>query len=746
LISSAGVRGVGLAVLTSLTVYAALLYTNAPLMRGLEAASLDLRFRLRGERPPGPEVAVVLVDDRSIDALGRWPLSHRLYAKAIERVDRAGAKLIAFDLLFAQPEEPIPPDLRKAARTAAAALPEGGDTALRTALGQLAEDDPDRDFAGAIQRSGLVYLPIAFAFTGNPAEGPDFIASAGYEAFDKSVARAVFPLQPVSAVTPLAVWATVAAGLGHVNIAYDRDGAPRYDYLALPFQGDFLPSLPVRVAAAYLGIAWDKVALALGEGVRIGPIIVPGDASMRMMINYRGPRGTFPTYSFVDLIDGRVPDAALSGRIVLIGASFLGLPDAYESPFGTTLLPGTERMATIIDTILHRRFIIETPPPWPLAVIALVLLLAALNGATIAFLPTRGAILVSPLPLALWGLGAQIAFGRGLWLPLVAPMAALATAMVAALLYRYWIVDAEGRSVKSAFRHYLAPDMVDVLARHPERLQLGGETRRITILFSDIRGFTSIAERYKSNPAALSRLINQGFLSPMTDLIMARQGTIDKYMGDCVMAFWNAPLDDADHADHACASAVAMVGALIRINKDLATEAAAEGRPPTELRIGIGINTGDCVVGNMGSTQRFAYTALGDAVNLASRLEGQTKNYHVDIIIGEATRKAAPSWAALEIDWIAVKGKEDAESIYALLGDATLAESAEFKRLAARHEAMLGCYRRQDWTGALAALRRCRQSEIAPVQLYDLYEERIVYYQLHSPGPSWDGVFVAQEK
>jgi adenylate cyclase len=741
-----GIREIGLAAIVAVAILALLSFTQPMLLRGLETASLDLRFRIRGPQPPGPEVAIVLVDDRSVDALGGWPLSHRLFADALGVLDRDGAQFIVFDLLFAQTERGISPQVRAAAREAAKALPQEGDANLKSALRVLADDDPDGEFEKALRASGKVFLPIAFAFAGAPTETPPFVADSGYQRFDKTPEKPVFPLQPVSVITPLAQWATAALGLGHVNIAFDRDGAPRYDYVALPFQGDFLPALPVRVAAARLGVDWASVGLALGEGVHIGQVTIPTDNAMRLVINYNGPRGTFPTYSFVDLVQGRVPSDALKGRIVLIGASFIGMADANASPFGPTPLPGTERMADILDTILHQRFIAEAPSPWPVLIILMVLLTAMLTGATTAFLPTRSAMLAGVVPIGLWCFGAQLAFVNGLWLPLIVPLIALAAAMVAVLLYRYWVVDAEGRTVKSAFRHYLAPEMVDVLARNPQLLKLGGETRTLTILFSDIRGFTSIAEQYKSNPQGLTRLINRSFLSPMTELIMARRGTIDKYMGDCVMAFWNAPLDDIAHADDACESALAMVAALERLNNELREEATAEGRSFHEIRIGIGVNTGDCVVGNMGSEQRLAYTAIGDAVNLASRLEGQTKEYRVDIIIGEATRKAAPSWAALELDWIAVKGKDEAPSIYALIGDRDLAQSAEFKTLAARHEAMLGCYRRQDWAGAMAALNRCRRSGNSLSRLYDLYEERIAYYTENPPGPSWDGVFVATAK
>ncbi|HEY1798345.1 MAG TPA: adenylate/guanylate cyclase domain-containing protein [Stellaceae bacterium] len=742
---SNGVRECLLAVAVALVVLGALAFGNAPVLRGLETSSLDLRFRLRGTVPPGQEIALVMVDDKSIDALGRWPLSHRLFARTLETLDRDHAKTIVFDLLFAQPEQPIPPDLQQAAKTAAAALPAEGNPALGNALKALADDDPDGDLARAMRASGNVYLPIAFSFSGNKGTAPDFVSDAGYQRFPKSPIPPNFPLKPVSALTPLPVWAKEAAGFGHVNIAFDRDGAPRYDYLALPFEGDFLPSLPVRAAAAYLGVKWPDVGLALGQGVEIGRIAIPTDAAMRLLIDYRGPRGTFPSYSFVDLLDGRIPPTAFAGKIVLIGASFLGLPDSNASPFGSTPLPGTERMATIIDQILHRDFIAENPGEWPIAVIAAVVMLAALAGIGGTFLPTRLAVLSAGLPVVLWAGATQAAFLHGLWLPLVKPVAALAAASVAVLLFRYRVVDYEGRVIKTAFRRYLAPDMVNYLSRHPDRLKLGGETRNMTLLFCDVRGFTAISERYKANPHGLTHLINR-FLTPMTDLILERRGTIDKYMGDCIMAFWNAPLDDPDHAEHACASALAMVAALDGINAGLAAEAEAVESSFTPLRVGIGINTGDCVVGNVGSDQRFDYSVLGDAVNLAARLEPQSKTYDVAIVIGEETHNRAPGFAAIELDRIAVYGKQEAVRVYTLLGDEAVAASPEFAALSARHEAMLACYRAQDWDGADSALAACRDRDGRIERLYDLYAERVTYFRLNPPGPDWDGVFVASTK
>ncbi|HXC27065.1 MAG TPA: adenylate/guanylate cyclase domain-containing protein [Stellaceae bacterium] len=742
-----GLPEAGLALVIASAVLLPLSVTDFGPLRILETGSLDLRFRVRGTEAPGKEVAVVLVDDRSLAALGRWPISRRYYAEAVRALDRAGAKVIAFDLLFAEPERPLSPQLRDSAAAAAAGLSDPKDAPLRSALAQLVADDPDAELAAAIRQSGKVLLPLAFSFAGeSEAAPPAYLSDQVYQQLDNSPVAPVFPLEPRSALVPVSPLGEVAAGLGHVDVAYDRDGAPRYDYLALPFNGDFLPSLSVRAVAAYLGVPWSDVSLALGAGVRIGARRIPTDSAMRLVVNYRGPRGTIPTYSLVDLVQGRVKAQELAGRIVLIGASFIGIPDTNPAPFDNTPVPGTERLANIVDSLIAGDLIQENPLPWPLLTIGFVVLLATTAGWATATMPTRIAALAAAAPLVLWAIGAQIAFDRGLWLPFVNPVIALAAAALSVLLFRYGFVDLQRRQVQAAFRHYLAPELVNRLAANPGQLRLGGETRTISVMFSDIRGFTSISEGFKSNPEGLSRLINRGFLTPMTHLIMAHRGTIDKYMGDCIMAFWNAPLDDSSHADNACATALAMHRELIRINAELAVEAEAEGRVFQPLHIGVGINTGECVVGNMGSDERFAYTAMGDAVNLASRLEGQTKTYHVGIILGEVTHAAAPSWPALELDLIAVKGKQEAVRIYTLLGDPELARSDEFSAHMACHQRMLSAYRMQNWVDARAAIAECRAYDPALAGFYDLYAERIGYFETNPPGPDWDGVFTAETK
>ena len=680
-----------------------------PVLRGLETASLDLRFRLRGPIPPADAAVVVLADDDSLAAFGRWPFSRRLLARAVDAAFAAGARLVAFDLLFPEAEQAGP------------------------------GDDPDGALQQALARHKRVLLPIAFVFTGKGNAAADYLSDSGFQRFGKSDRPAVFPLQPIGAVTPIERLGKAALGLGNVNIVYDRDGGVRHDRSVLPFEGDFYPSLAVRAAAEYLGIDWNAVEMLPGRGVRFGERLVPTDQAMRLPINFLGPPGTIPTISFAALLNGDMPADLLRGRVVLIGASFTGAKDSFVAPFSVTPMPGTEILATIVDMIASGRFLSEEDPaPWRLPGFAAILLLAAVTGAASHLRSLWRSAAVGLFCLAALLAALQFAFDQGVWLPAARSVAALATAFLLSLLMRYWMIDRSRRHIRAAFRRYMSPDMVEILAAQPEKLALGGETRTMTVMFCDLRGFTTISERFQADPQGLTRLVNR-FFTAMTEIIMGRRGTIDKYMGDCIMAFWNAPLDDPEHGRHALLSALAMNEALTALNRQL----ASEGLPL--LAIGIGLNSGACVVGNMGSDLRYDYSVIGDSVNLASRLEGLSKIYGVTTIVGPQTREAAPDFAFLELDLIAVKGKTEPVHIFGLMGDRDRAESEEFRRLAARHRAMIEAYRRRDWQAARGALAECRAAG-GIAELYDLYQGRIAEFERDPPDPGWNGVHIAPFK
>jgi adenylate cyclase len=300
---------------------------------------------------------------------------------------------------------------------------------------------------------------------------------------------------------------------------------------------------------------------------------------------------------------------------------------------------------------------------------------------------------------------------------------------------------AEKRQVRSAFGQYLSPALVEQLADQPDRLKLGGETRTMTFLFCDVRNFTAISESYKSDPQRLTTLINR-LLTPLSDAILAHDGTIDKYMGDCVMAFWNAPMDVADHEAQACAAALDMLTALEALNAERRAEAEAAGTDYVPLRVGVGLNTGDCVVGNMGTATRFDYSVLGDAVNLAARLEAYSSEYGVTIVLGEETAaRAAGNFALLELDRIAVKGKTEAVTIFGLLGDRTLRDSPDFQKLRDANAYMLAAYRARDWDRAERLANDCTAIPGAPADLYALHRSRIAAFRDTPPPDGWIGVY-----
>jgi adenylate cyclase len=319
---------------------------------------------------------------------------------------------------------------------------------------------------------------------------------------------------------------------------------------------------------------------------------------------------------------------------------------------------------------------------------------------------------------------------------------------VALVFVNYLREQVDRQRIRSAFGQYLSPTLVEQLAQNPDKLVLGGEERTMTIMFSDVRGFTTISESFKHDPQGLTHLMNR-LLTPMSNAIQACNGTIDKYMGDAIMAFWNAPLDDPNHEANACDAALDMLERLEALNAERRQEAEASGKPFIPIKIGIGINTGRVTVGNMGSDMRFQYTVLGDSVNLASRIEGQTKSYGVPILIGARTAEAIKDkFAIVEIDFITVKGKSEPEVVYTVLGRKELAASSEFEGVRASMHQLLARYRAQDWRGAIKAAQACRVGNglFHLDGVADLYEERIAAFEQNPPPPDWNGVFALQTK
>ena len=680
-------------------------------------------------------VRVIDIDDESLSRIGQWPWPRTVIADLVTRLSGAGALAVALDIVFPEADRTSPSEVTKFWPQA-----EG----LRPLLAQL--PDHDAVFAEALAASPSI---TGFALTGDANDRvPVRKGSFAHAGIDPR------PFIPgfSGAVASLPVLEGAARGNGSLNQVPEPDGMLRRVPLVLRL-GDRIYSSLVTEALRVAQGAGTIIIRASGaqatasfgaetgiDSIKIGDFVVPTDANGKFWLHY-APISRERTVPAWKVLAGEAGEDTFDGTIVLVGTSAAGLRDLRPSPLDPAL-PGIEAHAQAIEQILAGRALER--PDWA-------------DGAEILYVAALGLALVLALRRigALWsaaaGAGAAALAVTASWQAFrhvgflvdpVTPFAATLAVYVAATLISYIAAEREKREVRTAFSQYLAPAMVERLAADPSQLKLGGETREMTFLFCDVRGFTTISEGYKSDPQALTRLINK-FLTPMTDRILASRGTIDKYMGDCIMAFWNAPLDDPAHPVNACRAALAMRSELVELNKRIAVEDEQAGRRHIPLAIGIGLNSGSVVVGNMGSDQRFDYSVLGDAVNLASRLEGQSKTYGVDIVVGETTRAAAPGFAYLELDLIAVKGKAEAARIHALRADE--ADEAH-GRLAAIQSEMLMAYRAQRWDAASAALDMARGSAPDLAALWDLYAQRIADYRRDPPGADWDGVYIARSK
>ncbi|MFL5173532.1 MAG: adenylate/guanylate cyclase domain-containing protein, partial [Microvirga sp.] len=435
------------------------------------------------------------------------------------------------------------------------------------------------------------------------------------------------------------------------------------------------------------------------------------------------------------------------GKIALVGTSAIGLLDLKTTPVDRTM-PGVEVHAQLLESMLSGASL--TSPSY--ATLAELATATLVSLAIIALAPILGAWALfwvgGAMATLLVGLSWYFFAQRNLLIDFSFPLIASSLIYLTLVFTNYLRAHSERRQIRSAFGQYLSPALVEQLAQSPEKLVLGGEERVMTVLFSDVRGFTTISEGYKHNPQGLTTLMNR-LLTPLTNAIVDRKGTIDKYIGDAIMAFWNAPLDDAAQEANACEAALRMLEALERLNAERRVEAEVNGHAFLPMKVGIGINTGPCIVGNMGSDLHFNYSVLGDAVNLAARLESQTKSYGVPILIGSHTAAEAQAlFIVLELDLLQVKGKTEPERIYTIIGRKGDASASAFTALEELNAAMLAHYHGRDWQKCLETILRCRElgREAGLEEFYNHYVERVRRLIDAPPEPGWDGVWVAERK
>jgi adenylate cyclase len=689
-----------------------------------------LQPRVAAQRP----VVIVDIDEQSLRKFGQWPWPRTRVAELVTRLTRAGALVVAFDVVFAEPDRLSPDVVADVFRD----LDEETRKKIR------ASQSTDSAFASAVRQSRVV-----LGETGLPspvpssAESPAAVAVATLGADPRP-----FLLSFPGILRNLPILDKAAAGRGLFSIRSERDGIVRRVPMVMLAQGEIKPSLTFDMLRVVTG---STTILIKSDAAGIRSVALPGfelptDRHGQLWIHF-APRDAARYVSAGDVLEGRVGSQQVGRKLVLIGTSAAGLLDLKTTPVDPSM-PGVEVHAQILESMLTKSMLSA-----PNYAIGAELSAALLIGAVIIWV----APILSPFFLLAFGaaIGALV-IGTSwyyytqekLLIDFTYPLLSSILIYLTLVFTNYIGEQAQRRRIRSAFSQYLSPTLVAQLAQSPEKLVLGGEQRNMTIMFSDVRGFTTISEIYKDDPQGLTSLMNS-FLTPLTNAIIDRKGTIDKYMGDAIMAFWNAPLDDPTHEINACEAAIDMLDRVEKLNLARKQEAESSARPFFPINIGVGINTGACVVGNMGSDLRFDYSVLGDSVNLASRLEGQCKSYGLPIIVGSRTALVAKEkFAVLEIDFVAVKGKKEPEVVYAIMGRENLANSGKFQRWRDLNIEMLSHYRRRDWTAALAAIERGRSmdEEQRFATLYDVYSARIQAFQVSPPPEDWDGAYALDTK
>jgi adenylate cyclase len=734
--------GVAIARLAGLVLLFALLglrISDPLFVSAIRNQGFDIFQRLYPRPHVKQPVVIVDIDEKSLEQVGQWPWPRSEVARLIDRLTAMGAIDIAFDVVFAEPDRLSPdriaednPDLPETVRTDLLKLPSN-----------------EQVLADAIRRSRVIVGETSVRLDDRSLAAGRDIPEVPHAALggDPTPYLLKFP----RLVQNLPVISEAATGRGLFTVEPDPDGIFRRVPLVMIVEDH----IRLALSAEMLRIATGGQAFATRtgdaglEGIVVGGVFVPTDGNGRVWPWFNGSsRDRYVSAGSV--MSGEAPAAGIAGHMVVVGTSAVGLEDFRATPVAA-FMPGVEIHAQIVENILTQQFLHR-----PAYAIGMELVFTLVAGLFIVWLvPRIGALYSSFAAVSVLGMvatGSLWAFySNRMLIDASFPIGALAALFMLMATANYMREERQKRQIRSAFGQYLSPALVDRLADHPEQLVLGGETRELTLLFTDVRGFTTISESFKSNPQGLTRLMNR-FLTALSKAILDRDGTIDKYMGDAIMAFWNAPLDLPDHALRACRAGLDMIMRVEELNDVRRKE--VEQNPAEifhKIKIGVGINSGQCVVGNMGSDMRFDYTALGDTVNLASRLEGQSKPYGVSVILGDNTAIAvAGTLAVIEIDLIRVKGKNEPERIHALLGVEDMVADEAFQALKAANDAMLKNYRSQDWQAAseaLAAMEPLVGRLGVEVEGYiSLYESRIAYFRENPPGEQWDGVYVAATK
>ncbi len=667
-----GIRGFLICLAVTFTV---LLLFVANGLDSLELKSVDFRFHVRGTRPVDKNIVVVAIDEPSIAKLGRWPWPRSHHAKLVRTLAAAGAKSVAFDVLFTEP------DLQNPASDAALANAAADTNIVTSAF----------FFPGALDHNLIGHDPL-FPF--------------------KALAENSYP--------------------GYVNFMPDRDGVCRRGHLYAIAGEDVYPSLAVSAFARGQGKSFKEALPEL-------PVIVDRDpylAKNELFVNfaYSTEEDPYKIYSYVDVFDGKINvKEAFAGKTVLVGGTAAALFDIKAIPF-TPIYFGVLLHANIIDNLISGNYMRETPRE-------ITFLWVLLVGLVFGFILPRFSPMAKLVSfLVVTGAGVAVAVWlfstMNLIVPMVAPLLTSVGCYGGVIFYRLIVEEREKRKIKGSFKQYLSPKIIDILTKDPSKLRLGGEEREVSIFFLDIAGFTTMSEALK--PTQLVEVMNH-CLTEFSGIILKHDGLINKYIGDCIMAFWNAPADQPRHASQACLAALECIAMLPEINRKF----QEKGLPSIDCRVGI--NTGTVVVGNMGSIEKFDYTVLGDPVNLASRLEGANKQYHTRIMVSDVTfEKAREDIEARDLDLIRVKGKKEPRKVFEVIckkGE-LIEEMSEGRK---RYHQGLGLYRQRNCHEAIEAFQSVFDY-LPNDRVTRVYLERARAFSIQPPPPQWDGVYELTSK
>jgi adenylate cyclase len=734
-------------------------------LQNIEQRSLDMRFGMRGVRPHDDRIVIVGIDERTLQKIGSFPFPRDNYALLVNRLTADGARVIAFDVTFPTPESN---SASQALDRLQNQLGASASTRMTGMIEQIKKaSDQDEELATALKKSGRVVLAHLFL---DPEHAKNADPKLEEEYFNIVWAKnypQVFPVKSkdgrpfdmgkawidnggtvaAGAEANIAELADAAASYGFIDINPDPDGTLRHALLAVRYQNqDFFPPLAVQVIREYEQIPDQEIALYIAadglERIQFGQRVLRPSRNGTAIINYAGPYETYLHYSMWDVMSGALPANTFKDKIVLVGPTAEAMGDLRNTPFESgQAYMGVEVHANIIDNLLHSnekgRGFLTRGFDEEITDITFIAVFGLLFGFLFSRVQPLYSTILLVVSLAAFAWFVYFSFAQhGRWLSFVIPAGTLVANYAAITSFRMIFEEREKRKIRKTFSQYLSPGVIGLIEKDPQKyIRPGGEMKDLTVMFSDIRGFTTISEGL--TPDELVRLLNE-YLGAMTDVVFATNGTLDKYIGDAIMAFWGSPYPQEDHAFQACSCALRMSRALATLNEKW----KQEQRSP--IAIGIGLNTGPVNVGNMGSDKRLAWTVMGDNVNLASRLEGITKQYQTQIVISEATYlQVAHQFVCRELDRIRVKGKHQPVKIYELL--AVAAEKPTYESLLTPFEYAMTAYLGQNWREAAA-----RFGELLAIYPEDgptrVFLQRALEFLEEAPESNWDGVYVMKSK